>query len=848
MRTLSLRLGFASLLTTCFLCLPGCPPTATPEADSDKDGIVDSEDNCPNAANPDQADSDGDGIGDVCDNCPSVANPDQADADGDGVGDVCDRFANASRSTNIALTTDDKRLLVANRDAGTLSVIQVRDSGGADTSVKLAEIGVGTEPRSLAVSPENDEAYVVSGQDNAVSVVSLAGASIYQVLAKIAVGIEPRGCALTPNGSRLLVCNHTAGTVSIINTATRQVISTVAVGGNPFAIAITNDNDTDDQDETVFVTRFFGENIAGAREANDSGREGVVIAFPLSNTSNQTTIKLSPIASGFTSDRSAFCPQTTTVTLHNAVFCPDTTAAAGSDTLVKFKTNVFPNQLGSALLRNSRLFLPNIGAQPEPPIRFNTNVQALMHIVDTAALTQATAEHVNLNVEVSQEADPANPTQTLQKLFGNDIVAIDANAAGSDFLIVSRGGDFVFRANPSAQGKLTLNAPNVVRFRTGHLPTGVVISADGKRAYTNNEAGYSVSALDLTNNTTLTRDIDSSTPPDPGSFDHAVLVGKLTFFSALGVPDNGIFLKPIRDLDTLASRGKMSNNAWSSCASCHPDGLTDRVTWIFATGPRQTIPLDSFFSKQTPSDQRISNWSAVRGSVTDFNENSIGTQGGSGFAGTPPSKDVYNHGLVQGASDALDAQTLWIQTVRTLNMPKPAAAVEAAGAVVFSANCASCHGGSKWTKSQVIYLDNPAFDKDPNAGGVPRDAGITRAGGQIVSYTVGAATVRFMDLVGTFAGAADPIEIRNNATTALGAAGFNVPSLLGVGFTPPYFHHGSAATLEAMFSTHVLGAGTIETTINATDRANLLEFIRSIDANTTTFPSETDTFKAAIGG
>jgi hypothetical protein len=35
-------------------------------------------------------DSDGDGVVDVDDNCPNVANPDQADADEDGVGDVCE--------------------------------------------------------------------------------------------------------------------------------------------------------------------------------------------------------------------------------------------------------------------------------------------------------------------------------------------------------------------------------------------------------------------------------------------------------------------------------------------------------------------------------------------------------------------------------------------------------------------------------------------------------------------------------------------------------------------------------------------------------------------------------------
>jgi hypothetical protein len=69
--------------------------------DSDYDGIANTSDNCPAAANPDQADFDLDGKGDVCDdfdgdsimdsvdNCRAVANPDQADSDGDGIGDGC---------------------------------------------------------------------------------------------------------------------------------------------------------------------------------------------------------------------------------------------------------------------------------------------------------------------------------------------------------------------------------------------------------------------------------------------------------------------------------------------------------------------------------------------------------------------------------------------------------------------------------------------------------------------------------------------------------------------------------------------------------------------------------------
>jgi hypothetical protein len=58
--------------------------------DGDGDGVADSQDNCPNIANPNQSDADGDGLGDACDNCPEAANANQADSDSDGVGDACD--------------------------------------------------------------------------------------------------------------------------------------------------------------------------------------------------------------------------------------------------------------------------------------------------------------------------------------------------------------------------------------------------------------------------------------------------------------------------------------------------------------------------------------------------------------------------------------------------------------------------------------------------------------------------------------------------------------------------------------------------------------------------------------
>ncbi len=60
------------------------------DPDDDNDGVDDTTDLCPFAADPLNTDSDGDGVGDVCDACPFFAFEPATDGDGDGVPDVCD--------------------------------------------------------------------------------------------------------------------------------------------------------------------------------------------------------------------------------------------------------------------------------------------------------------------------------------------------------------------------------------------------------------------------------------------------------------------------------------------------------------------------------------------------------------------------------------------------------------------------------------------------------------------------------------------------------------------------------------------------------------------------------------
>src|SRR6185312_7858210 len=95
----------------------------------------------------------------------------------------------------------------------------------------------------------------------------------------------------------------------------------------------------------------------------------------------------------------------------------------------------------------------------------------------------------------------AQPRPSLDRTFGNDIVAIDGNLAGDTFLIVSRGGNQVFRAKREASGQLNILNPAATgvdcRIQTGNLPSGVAMRKDGTRGYANNEANFSVTSMNV---------------------------------------------------------------------------------------------------------------------------------------------------------------------------------------------------------------------------------------------------------------------------------------------------------------------------------------------------------------
>jgi hypothetical protein len=83
----------------------------------------------------------------------------------------------------------------------------------------------------------------------------------------------------------------------------------------------------------------------------------------------------------------------------------------------------------------------------------------------------------------------------------------------------------------------------------------------------------------------------------------------------------------------------------------------------------------------------------------------------------------------------------------------------------------------------------------------------------------------------------NPADI-SQAIAPLGANGFNIPSLLSVHETRPYFYSGLAQTLDQVLdgSQDANGGTRQHFVTDPAQRADLIAFLRSIDQTTPIFP------------
>ena len=746
-----------------------------------------------------------------------------------------------TNSGPIAITTDDQFVWSVNPDNNSVSLFNVLN----DANQKLAEVPVGVNPWCAAITPNNAKVYVTNQGSGTVSVINAATRAVIKT---IVVGTEPFGCVLNPDGSRLYVANFSSESVSVINTATDTVFSTIKLGlqgTKPRSLAVTADG------TKVYVTQFLSDKPAPGdprpltvSEGTDDGRVGRVFVIDAVNNRVIKTIILNPIqvAAFFQSDGNTLEREPLTGMFNNP-------------------TGAFPNLLEAIVIKGNRAYVPGTCSSPNGPFRFNVNVQSCLSVIDIVADVE-TQPSFNMNDGVNFE-----PNGT--KLFNTNPLAIAFKRSQNEGFAVLAATNRLLRVVLDAQGVPSINAPttplppgdpgDIIRIELkdpveivqldpqdvigGKNPRGVVFNSTDTRAYVMDFLSRDIAIVDIqtgspTENTTRARIQSAALPTD--TLGLIVQRGKQLFNTSIG-PEGTL-------ANSLRPAGRMSDFGWGTCYSCHPQALTDTVTWMFADGPRQAISMESTFTfgqavigaNGAPvlpeSHQRALNWSAIRDEVQDFTRNIRAVSGGAGLIlvdanGNPVPEGVAGLAqlpdLVPTANSGLNADLDAIATYLAVGVLAPISPlrgqdVSAGRALFASAGCASCHGGPNWTNSILDFTPPPA-----------------------ASEIVDAQLSRFLCRVGTFDPAlfiAPGNEIRaNNAANvqARGVLGINVPSLIAVFASAPYLHSGAAPTLGAVLEnvTHrSAGTGGVDTLTNPADRANLVRFLKSIDRTTPPFP------------
>jgi cytochrome c peroxidase len=237
-----------------------------------------------------------------------------------------------------------------------------------------------------------------------------------------------------------------------------------------------------------------------------------------------------------------------------------------------------------------------------------------------------------------------------------------------------------------------------------------------------------------------------------------------------------------------ANDPRLSHLGWISCATCHFDGGVDGTTWVTPDGLRQTQPLWKL-EGTAPFHA-----SASRDEVQDFEHDIEGLMDGIGLAPGIAARELGE--INANRSEDLDALAKYVlQGIRVPNAPEnlDQTSVTRGRQVFINAGCQACHGGEHWTVSHLPGLPGTLA---PNNELEVVDA---------------------LHDVGTL-----------NPGDVLGAKGFDAPTLLGLGFSAPYLHDGSANSLDAILENvkHVGQPLSLE------NRADVVVFLKSLDAKT----------------
>ena len=327
-------------------------------------------------------------------------------------------------------------------------------------------------------------------------------------------------------------------------------------------------------------------------------------------------------------------------------------------------------------------------------------------------------------------------------------------------------------------------------------PVGIPLDAvmDSKdRLFVANSASNDMSVIDLTTSRGVANIEVGANPRglafDPGSnrvFVNNTLSGTLSVVDALTLQVIGeVETTEIPTAQSLlngkrifndSSRPELARDSWIACATCHFDGEHDGRTWFFADGPRNSPSLLGV------ADTPPFHWSGDLDELHDVELAVRVTQAGTGLASGPsncePACDQAPTN--RGRSQDLDDLALYLASLQFEKTDTSTSVSALRGQKLFSSKavgCAQCH-------IPPTYTDGLRHNVGTGAGSLERKGML-----------------------------------------------FDTPSLRGINRTAPYFHDGSAASLEMMFT--VMNRDDLHGKTSSLDTAELTDlaaFLKSLGA------------------
>ncbi len=150
-------------------------------------------------------------------------------------------FAGTSNSL-LDVTPDGKRLLVANSDNGSVTVVD------ATTQKALREIAVGDKPEGVAWIGNGPLALVAVYNEDIIAFVDTDNGKIVE---RLSVADEPYGIVAVEDGSIAYVTHEYPGIVSEIDVGKRKVLRQMKAGSMPRGLALSPD------EKRLYVTEFY---------------------------------------------------------------------------------------------------------------------------------------------------------------------------------------------------------------------------------------------------------------------------------------------------------------------------------------------------------------------------------------------------------------------------------------------------------------------------------------------------------------------------------------------------------------------------------------------------------------